>query len=128
MQIRRLTRRTTDGRAYTRSSKVEAQITEALALDCPELRRRAAIADSKSPEHIKEEALVYLLRERHRISDLEMSNVLAEALLQRCIPQARKYLGALGDEQFEVAFAELIGELSELILDLDSDRGDFLQV
>lgn len=128
MQVRPLTRRGKDGRVLTRSPEVEAQIAEALGLDPPALRRRVAVVDRECSQYLKEETLVYLLREHHRQGDGDSCNMLADALLRRCAPQANKYLRALAEQEFESAYADLVGQVSEIILDLGSDRGDFLQV
>jgi hypothetical protein len=128
MEVRPLTRRTTDGNVLTRSAEVEAQITQVLRLEPLELQRRLGVADREDSAYLKEETVVYLIRETHRQGNATLCGKGAEPLLRQCVPQAEKYLRALGEQQFEKAFADLTDQVFELILDLESDKGDFLQV
>lgn len=128
MEVRPLTRRTIDGNVLTRSAEVEAQIAQALRLEPLELQRRMGVADREDSDYLKEETLVYLIRETRRQGNADFCRRGTEALLQRCVPQARKYLGALGEQEFDQAFSDLTTQVLEMILDLASDKGDFLQV
>jgi len=128
MAVRPLVHRGKDGQVLTRSDVVEAQIADVLTLDPLELRRRLTIRRDDEAGYIKEETLVHLLREYHRRGDGEVDNAVAEVLLRRCTPQAKKYLRSLGDQQFEIAHADLSSQLFEKILDANEGRGDFLEV
>src|SRR5918911_287585 len=77
MHVRPLTHRGTDGCVLTRPPEVEAQIVSTLGLDRQELRRRAAIVDQAHPDYLKDETVVYLLRESYRADDLDMGDVFA---------------------------------------------------
>src|SRR4051794_12528450 len=120
MHVRALTRHGKDGHVLTRSPEVDAQIARALGLDSVMLRQRLAVTDREHSEYLKEETLTYLLREYHRTGDHELRGELAAALLQRCAPQAQKYLGKLDEPEFESAYADLVSDVFEMILDLDS--------
>ena len=62
-----LTRTNSNGDVYQRHSVVDRQIQEALALYAEELHKRAAIGDDRSPDFLKEETLVYLIRHYHKM-------------------------------------------------------------
>ena len=57
-----LTRNNKDGVVYQRSPQVDKQIKSALGLDPKELVRRSSMKERKSPDFLKEETLVYLIR------------------------------------------------------------------
>jgi hypothetical protein len=128
MHVLPLTRCGKDGHVLVRSIEVELQIAAALKLDPAVLRQRVRVTNRENPTFLKEETLVYLLREHHRAGDVALCHELAAVLLERCTPQASKYLWSLGQLEFESAHSDLISVVFEMILDLDSDRGDFLQV
>lgn len=125
---RPLTRRNADGQVYRRLPEVEAQLVAALRLEPRQLLERAATSDPAAPGYLCEEALVYLLREAHGLGERETATALAEALVRRATPTIRARLRALGRGRLEEACADVVEELFVRILDLDSDRGDFLQV
>lgn len=128
MRVHPLTRRRSDGVPLQRSPHVEAQIVVALALAPQELIPRATLKDSQATDYLQEETLVYVIRAYHRLGDRVVVNALSAALLRRCNRLTRKELRALGRREAEEAYQEVIRQLFERILDLDSDRGDFLQV
>ena len=128
MPPRQLTRRNRDGVPYQRDAAVEAQLAVAADLAPGALIERARRRDHEAPCYLREEALVYLLRESARRGEAATASALCEALLARCAGYINAKLGALGAEARDEAFAEVVAELCGLILDLDSDRGDFLQV
>lgn len=123
--IEPLTRRNAAGVVYRREPVVERQIAEALRLPPDRLRERAAVSDQHAPDYLKEECLVYLLRRYQRAGERRLVSDLAEALLRRCANLINARLCSLdaGDGYYDVV-ERLFGQ----ILDLDSDRGDFLQV
>src|SRR5438477_8631206 len=78
-----LTRRNADsGALYERLPEVEAQARRALALE-----EQALVVemqnDYKSPAHIKDETLCYLIRERVRAGRHNDANAITEVLLRR---------------------------------------------
>ena len=67
-----LTRRNVHGQVYKRLAVVDRQIEEALGLNDEELRSRLAVRDEESPDFLKEESLVYLIRHHHAAGSREM--------------------------------------------------------
>ncbi len=123
-----LTHRTKSGMLLQRDPDVDAQISSALAFPAQELLNRARQADSKASGFLKEEALVYLTRAYRREGDNAMVNALSEALLRRCNEFIYSHLGGLGMTAMEEGHLEVVERLFRQILDVTSDRGDFLQV
>ena len=123
-----LTRRNSDGEVYQRLLVVDWQITEALLLDYEELRSRLEVRDEDSPAFLKEESLVYLIRHHHRAGTREFVNDLTECLLKRCATWIDGKLGSLRKDLREDGNSGVVAEVFARILDLTSDRGDFLQV
>jgi DNA-directed RNA polymerase specialized sigma24 family protein len=115
-------------RVYCRSAEVEAQIASALMLDRAELCQRAQQHRHTQPEYLSPECLVYLIREFMGRGDEEMVSTLCECLIRRSNTQIYKHLGTLDAESVEESYREVMTELFSRILDLESDRGDFLQV
>ena len=123
-----LTRTNAEGEVYQRQTIVDRQIRDALGLHPEELRRCSEILDSESPDFIKEEALVYLIRHYHKAGDRERMNELSESLLHRCANWIHGQLRSLGDEAATEGYSDVMELLFGRILDLGCDRGDFLQV
>ncbi len=113
---------------YQRTASVQSQIEAALTLTSSQLIERARISDDQEPDYFQEECLVYLIREFHRRGDESIANDLAEILLRRCKSMIYGGLQALGLQAVDDAFSDVVWDLFTLILDLESDRGDFLQV
>ncbi len=128
MRVRSLTRPNREGVTYRRLPEVERQIGEALALSAAALSDRAGIADYAAPDYLKDECLVYLVREFHREGRDRLVDALAEALVPRCRKATRRWLRSLTEDEQEDAFADIVVGVFGQILDLDSDVGDFLQV
>ena len=123
-----LTHRNLDGAVYRRDPAVEQQLAEATRLPPSQWRARADIADKTAAGYLQEEALVYLLRIAHRQSEAAVASDLSEALLRRCGRFIYGHLTKLGNETADEGYSEVVAQLFERILDLDSDRGDFYQV
>ena len=115
-------------RVYRRSTDVEAQIASALMLDRVELCQRAQQHNHTHAEYLRPECLVYLIREFLGRGDEEMVSALCASLIKRSAGQIHKHLVALDPESAEESYREVITELFSRILDLKSDRSDFLQV
>ncbi len=127
MPVRTLTRRNRDGLIYRREAAVEQQIDAALSLTPDAIVQRSRRCGD-APDHLQEECLVYLLREFAGRGDAATVSALSEALLQRCMRFISGKLLALGRQAHDEACDDVVVRLFELILDLESDRGDFLQV
>jgi RNA polymerase sigma factor (sigma-70 family) len=128
--VRRLTRRYADtGALYERLPEVEAQVRRALALEeavlVAEMRH-----DYKSPAHIKDETLCYLIRERVRAGRHEEASVVTEVLLRRIAGTIKQRIVGSGiDERHrEDCEGEIVGQLLAELYDAETDRGDFAQV
>lgn len=128
MPARELTRCNRDGAPYRREEAVERQIEAALELEPALVVQWAGMRDPTAPEYLQEECLVYLLREFAGRGDMATAGALSEALLGRCVRYVHGKLLALGPQACDDAFDEVVVRLFELILDVQSDRGDFLQV
>ncbi len=123
-----LTRKNADGEIYQRQAVVDRQIQEALKLDPEELRRRLEVTDKESPDFLKEESLVYLIRHYHKVGNPRVVNALSESLLCRCATLINSKLSSLRFDLRDEGYSDVVKELFVRILDLRSDRGDFLQV
>lgn len=128
--VRPLTRRYADtGVPYERLPEVEAQVRRALTLEeqslAMEMRR-----DYQSPEHIKDETLCYLIRERMRAGRHDDANTIVEVLLRRHARTIRSRIGRGGvDERHrEDCAGEIVIQLLTELFDVESDRSDFAQV
>jgi hypothetical protein len=128
MRVHPLTRQRSDGAPLQRSPQIEAQIVVALALLTEELIQRAALTEQQAAGYLQEETLVYLIRTFHSLGDSLVVNTLSDTLLRRCARFMYKKLRALGKSEAEEAYGEVVRQLFERILDLGTDRGDFLQV
>ena len=123
-----LTRRNAGGDVYQRLATVDRQIQEVLKLDSEELRRRLEIRDEAAPDFLKEESLVYLIRYYRKVGHRQHVNDLSTCLVKRCAKLTYGGLGSLAADVRDDGYSEVVEELFARILDLDSDRGDFLQV
>ena len=123
-----LTRRNAAGEVYHRLAAVDKQIQEALSLGQDELRGRLEVCDEASPAFLKEESLAYLVRHYHKEGNQEHVKDLAKCLLTRCATWIDGKLSSLRDDLKEDGNASVVAELFTMMLDLASDRGDFLQV
>ena len=123
-----LTRKNADGEIYRRPAVVDEQIQAALKLDAEALRVRSRITDKESSEFLKEEAIVYLIRHNHKAGNRPTVGALSESLLNRCAKFMDGKLKSLKPSMREDGYAEVVKELFVRILNLECDRGDFLQV
>lgn len=128
VQVQPLTHCSSTGEVYQRTAAVHSQIKAALTLTSSKVVERARIADHDSPDYFQEECLVYLIREFRRRGDERLVNDLSVILIDRCKNMIYGRLQALGQLGVEDAFNDVILDLFAPILDLGSDRGDFLQV
>src|SRR5437763_7385703 len=125
--VRPLTRRYVDtGALYERLSEVEAQVRHALALEEPALIAEMQ-HDYKSPTHIKDETLCYLIRERERAGRHEEANAVTEVLLRRIAGTIKQRIvrGGIDARHREDCAGEIVSQLLAELFDIDSDRSDF---
>lgn len=134
MHIRSLTRRNTQGEVYRRTEEVEKQIRSALLLKPPAMLERAQIGAYKAPNYLQEECLVYMIREYKSRGERRVVEELSGIMIRRCSKYINEGVRNLrsedkGDsERVDDAFSDVVKKLFDQILDLKSDRGDFLQV
>ena len=129
LEVKPLTRHFQSGEAYERLPDVERQIGEALGLDSRALMERLKEHDEKSPGFLKEECLVYLIREYCRRDDDFVFNELSTALANRCLRHIQFYARRFVDRNLlDDCASEILSTAFEQILDFDSDRGDYIQV
>lgn len=134
MHVRPLTRRNRQGAVYQRTKAVEERISSALSLKPAVMIEKARIRNYKAPNYLQEECLVYLIREYKSRGERSIVGELSMILLLRCSNYinegVRNLRSERGDhsERVEHAFRDVVKELFDQILDLESDRGDFLQV
>jgi len=117
------------GKKYCRPPDVELQIASTLPLRPAELIARAAISDTGSPSYLKEECVVYFIRQSHLVGDSDTTNALSKILLDRTakwITGSFLKLG-LGLEDAINAYRDLVAETIDTITDPASDLGDFFQ-
>ena len=117
-----------DGHIYQRQAIVEQQITAALILGPQELEARCQLRDGNSPNFLKEESLVYLIRHYYGSGNSVCVSFLSESLLSRCATFINRYLRSLEEDSTEEGYDAVVEQLFTRILDLENDRGDFLQV
>jgi len=123
-----LTRRNRAGQPYLRDSDVELQILTSLPLSREDLRRRTAISDRGSPDYLKEECLVYLVRHYHRGGDEQRVRDLSSALLDRTTSIIRKRIRSLGPDALDEGYSQIVTRLFSKILDISTNQADFFQV
>ncbi len=121
------------GQPFRRDPEVERQISEALALDPAVLVERARVRDRQDPRFLREECLVYLIREcsaegRGNGRTRWLASDLAAELLVRIEGYLGRELRRLGPDHYEEASDEVVAKLFEKITDRQSDLGDFAQV
>lgn len=134
MHVRPLNHRNRQGEVYQRTEAVEERIRSALCLKPAAMIEEARVRDYKALNYLQEECLVYLIREYKSRGERRIVEELSEILLRRCskyINEGLRNLRSAGgdhSERVEHAFRDVVEELFDQILDLESDRGDFLQV
>lgn len=128
MYIRPLTHRNNDGEVYERTDEVIGQIRAALALEPEPMLKRALIRSYEAPGYLREECLIYLVREYLRKGAASIAKRLSEILCRRCAKSVNERLRALGSRYVDDAFNDVLKEMFERINDLENDRGDYFQV
>ena len=111
---RQLTKCEPDGTLYARPASVAHQIDELLVRDVSALRPRLRVTDRKSPDHVKSECLVHLVRESLRTGQQAKADLALSTLLTRCeaILRVKVPDGALADAAS--VREEIISQLGEL--------------
>lgn len=128
IKLRPLTRHNKDGNLYLRTPEVEVQIKEALEMDFPALLKRVQARDFKAKHFFQEECLVYLIREYQLQGDDRAAGALSEILLERCANYIRNKFLSFEPGLAREAFDETVEAIYDKIINVENDKGDFLQV
>ena len=112
--VRPLTKTNKDGVRYVRPQAVETEIKVALQEDRTALRRRLMVTDSGSPEYLRSECLVHLIRDALPRGDEDRLNEALPILLSRCeaILKAKIANSLPGADELR---EEVLSEFSELL-------------
>lgn len=128
MEVQPLTRCNSGGVPYQRLPAVTAQIERALRLDTDGLLEQVRVSDANSSFFIKEESLVYLIRHFRRGGCGAVVDHLSEVLYGRIADWIKSRLRVLGHENLEDGFSNVVLDVFDGILDVNSDGSDFFQV
>ncbi|MGD1152743.1 MAG: hypothetical protein ABR911_07720 [Syntrophales bacterium] len=128
IKLRPLKHRALDGSLYQRDQKVEEQIISVILLDASSVIKRAKIRSKGSPDFLKEEVIVYLIREYLIRQDKATVGALCEILFRRCSSYIKYKFLSLDDALSEQAFSEVIRDVMDPILDIKDNNGDYFQV
>lgn len=123
-----LTRRRPNGEIWAHTPEVEAEISAILPSTPVEWIRRAGIRQRDAADFMAEECLVYLLRAARARGDERALTRLWACFVTRVTPRITSKLGKLGSDYLEEGHAAVLRDIGMAILDLATDRGDFLQV
>jgi DNA-directed RNA polymerase specialized sigma24 family protein len=128
-QIKPLSHPDGDGEEFKRSPQVEAQILEALSLSPAYLQERVAIGDFQQYGYLKEECVVYLIRELRSSGEFSLADELIRHLALRIAKRVHRQISKSLNESFVVeCFNDVISEVTCRILNLKSDADDYAQV
>lgn len=116
--VRALTKTRKTGELYTRRPDIEACLAQSVRQAPATLRQRAAIADSKDPQHLPSEALVHLAREALRTQDNVTASTLIDCLGRRCLRNLMRTIRP--SNQFDAD--EVRGEVQCKLYDLFADE------
>lgn len=125
---RPLTRSTAAGKLYVRPPEVEAQLNELLGEPTVDQLARAACTEKGSPRFLKDECLVYLVRDAWLADDLALYSELSHQLIKRCtgaIQRTLRLLGVAADDLQDV-YGDVITAMMSAILD-DEGAEEFYQ-
>ena len=124
--VRPLTRRKKNGCLYVRPSAVEAHIAEALCQDKATLERRLLVTDRSSPEYLRSECLVHLIREAVRGETEDDYNQTLRVLLSRCEANLRSSIVSRVPNAADVR-STVLAEFSMLLaVDASDNKSDEL--
>ena len=116
------------GEVYTRPPDVTAQIREVLMLGNAEIIERTSIAGRTDPRYLKDETIVYLIRNSDRDEHGALIESLFGELSKRvaCLAFSRKYVDSKGEDA-----EDLLGEANLFLIEKlfdESDKADFAEV
>jgi DNA-directed RNA polymerase specialized sigma24 family protein len=129
--LRKLTKRRSDGRLYTRRPLIEALIAQLVTTDQAALTARLTIHDRRHSDYVPSECLIYLLREAAGGQSQRWFDALCSALMTRCALNLRWSVnaGVLRDAEGlrEDIVSEFVLRISEA-LQHDPERLDPFEV
>jgi DNA-directed RNA polymerase specialized sigma24 family protein len=128
-EIRPLTRRAQTGELYYRRPEVERQIAEALSQNRALIENRLRERDKASELFLKEECLVYLIRDFARRGDDALVSEMSNELTVRCMDFVKYQVRRLVNfADLEECRNEILMQTFERIYDFETDRADYLEV
>lgn len=119
--VRPLTKHKKNGDLYVRPSAVEAHIAEALCQDEATLERRLLVTDKSSPEYLRSECLVHLIREAVRGKKEHDHSQTLSVLLSRCEANLRSTIASQVPNAAAVR-SMVLGEFSMLLAEDGADN------
>jgi DNA-directed RNA polymerase specialized sigma24 family protein len=128
--VKPLTRRSqTTGGLYYRRPEVERQIEEALGQSRTQIEGRLRERDEASEHFLKEECLVYLIREFARRGDDAMSSEISNVLAARCMNFIKRHVRRLISPSYlDECRSDILMQAFERIHDFETDRADYMEV
>ena len=123
-----LTHRNKQGEVYSRTDVVQRQIQSTIRQDWEAVANRATVSDDASPQYLQEESLVYLVREALREEQDSAFRDIFAVLFRRCVKYIERHLSSLPPDRVEDASQNVMAKVTEKIMDLSTDAGDFFQV
>lgn len=128
-EIRPLTHRAQTGELYYRRPEVERQIAETLGQNRASIEKRLREHDKASELFLKEECLVYLIRDFARRSDDAMASEISNELAVRCMDFIKNQVRRLVNfADLEECRNDILMQTFERIYDFETDRADYLEV
>lgn len=123
-----LTRLTRTGEPYVRPPEVQAELDCLLGASADEQLAQAKTADKTSTAYIRDECLVYLIRQAALADDAERYHALAALLLKRRMRGIERKLRALGVADDDVADLEQEVVSAMMTSILEGPSGEYFQV
>lgn len=126
--LRPLTKCHPNGEVYERRPETVHQLRAALLLPPRAQVARARIFDKRDPRYLKDEVLVYLMRECYQQGDERVGDWLLRLLIERCTGILTRVLTPrLPEAEAKDAGHEMLLVLYEAVRDL-GPQGDYLEV
>lgn len=128
-EIRPLTHRAQTGELYYRRPEVERQIADALSQSRALIEQRLRERDKASELFLKEECLVYLIRDFAQRGDDTMASEISNELAARCMDFIKNHVRRLVNfADFEECRSDILMQTFQRIYDFATDRADYLEV
>ena len=126
--VRPLTKCKADGTRYERVPLVQEAMESVAGMTFEKALVRSQITDRAESGYLPPECLVYFVREAQRQDQRRFASSFMEALLKRCVRAIQRQLQSLTREDAFHAYNDVVSDLTESIIDLSHDRGDYFQV